>query len=327
MNRLYPLFFNPIYKEKIWGGQRIKSVLGKDYSPLLNCGEAWLISGVEGENTVVRNGFLADNELNELIEVYMDDLVGEQAFEKFGERFPLLFKFIDSDDYLSIQVHPGDELAAERHGSFGKTEMWYVIEAEQDAELICGFSKTVGREQFIDHLKNKTLRDILNTEKVKPGDVFYLPAGRVHALGPGILLTEIQQTSDVTYRIYDWDRTDPQGKSRELHIWQALDAIDFEVSDPYRTGYARKQDETVALVESPYFTTNLLQLTRPVVKDYSRLDSFVVYICTRGKAELIHRDGRLPVVRGDAVLVPAEIPDCRLIPSPEVELLEVYLVE
>ncbi|MDD5695084.1 MAG: class I mannose-6-phosphate isomerase [Bacteroidales bacterium] len=327
MNRLYPLLFKPIFKEKIWGGQRIKTVLGKDFSPLHNCGEAWLISGVEGENSVVSNGFLADNELNELIEVYMDNLVGGPVYEKFGETFPLLFKFIDSRDYLSIQVHPDDALAAERHGSFGKTEMWYVIDAERDAELITGFRKTIDRRQFIDHLQNRTLRDILNTEKVSAGDVFYLPAGRIHALGPGILLTEIQQTSDITYRTYDWDRTDPQGKSRELHILQALEAMDYEAGDPYRTDYVKRPNETVPLVESPYFTTNLLQLTRPVNKDFTELDSFVVYICTGGSGELVYRDGNLRLASGDAVLIPAELPDYRLNPAQSMELLEVYLEE
>jgi mannose-6-phosphate isomerase len=325
MNRLYPLTFNPIYKAKIWGGQRIRTILGKDFSPLPNCGEAWLISGVEGETTVVSNGFLADNELNELIEIYMDDLVGGFVYQKFGEQFPLLFKLIDSSDYLSIQVHPGDEMAAERHQSNGKTEMWYVIDAEKDAELVCGFKKNITRQQFISHLQNRTLNDILNLEKVGAGDVFYIPAGRIHALGPGILLTEIQQTSDITYRIFDWDRVDHQGVSRELHIAQALDAIDFEVQDQYRTGYKKVKNQSVPLIASPYFTTNLLEITKPVYQDYSERDSFTVYICIRGNAELVYRDGRLPVTMGDAVLVPAEIPDCRLLPSPLAGLLEVYM--
>ncbi|HNS16600.1 MAG TPA: mannose-6-phosphate isomerase [Bacteroidales bacterium] len=325
MNSLYPLLFRPVYKEKIWGGQRIKTLLGKDFSPLPNCGEVWLISGVEGESTVVSNGFLAGNELNELVEVYMDDLVGGPVFEKFGDRFPLLFKFIDSNDYLSVQVHPDDELALERHQGYGKTEMWYVIDAGPDAELISGFRKPVDRQQFLDHLQNGSLREILNTEKVTAGDVFYLPAGRIHALGPGILLTEIQQASDITYRVYDWDRTDPQGNRRELHISQALDAIDYQVGDQSRIHYSGKPNAAVTLVESPYFTTNLLQLTKPSWKEFAKPDSFVVYVCTGGRAELVCREGRLPLVSGDAVLVPAEIPEFQLFPSPTVDLLEVYV--
>jgi mannose-6-phosphate isomerase len=325
MNRLYPLTFKPVYKTKIWGGQRLKTVLGRDFSPLPNCGEAWLISGVEGENTVVNNGFLADNQLNELMEIYMDDLVGETVFEKFGEQFPLLFKLIDTSDYLSIQVHPDDELAAERHQGNGKTEMWYVIDADQDAELICGFKKKVSRQQFISHLQNRTLKAILNLEKAGAGDVFYIPAGRIHALGPGILLTEIQQTSDITYRIFDWDRVDSQGVSRELHIAQSLDAIDFEVHDHYRTSYAKSQNQPVPLIAGPYFTTRLLEITKPLFQDYTNRDSFTVYICVRGSAELVYRDGRLPVAGGDAVLVPADIPDCRLLPAPLAGLLEVYV--
>jgi mannose-6-phosphate isomerase len=325
MNRLYPLTFKPIFKDKIWGGQRIRTVLGKDFSPLPNCGEAWLLSGVEGENTVVSNGFLADNELNELVEIYMDDLVGGSVFDKFGELFPLLFKLIDSSDYLSIQVHPGDELAAERHQSAGKTEMWYVIDAEKDAELISGFKQSITRQQFIGHLENRSLREILNVERVKSGDVFYIPAGRVHALGPGILLTEIQQTSDITYRIYDWDRVDPSGARRELHLFQALDAIDFEGHDHYRTHYVKQTNQAVPLVSSPYFTTGLLEVTRPAYMDYEERDSFTVYLCVRGRADLVYRDGRLPLSGGDAVLIPAEIPDCRILPAPSASLLEIYI--
>lgn len=325
MNRLYPLTFKPIFKDKIWGGQRIRTVLGKDFSPLPNCGEAWLISGVEEENTVVSNGFLADNELNELVEIYMDDLVGESVFERFGEQFPLLFKLIDSSDYLSIQVHPGDELAAERHQGYGKNEMWYVIDAEKDAQLISGFRKNITRQQFNDHLRSKTLKEILNVEKVRPGDVFHIPAGRVHALGPGILLAEIQQASDITYRIWDWDRVDPRGVSRALHTAEALDAIDFEVHEQYRTGYMKRQDETVPLVACPYFTTNLFELTRPMHADFEDRDSFTVYLCVSGRADLVHRDGRLPLSGGDAVLIPAEIPDCTIVPAPCTSLLEIFV--
>ncbi len=327
MNRLYPFTFKPIYKEKIWGGQRIRTVLGKDFSPLPNCGEAWLISGVEGENTPVSNGFLADNELNELIEIYMDDLVGGPVFDKFGSSFPVLVKLVDANDYLSIQVHPDDELSLRRHQTNGKTEMWYIIDAEKNAELISGFSKKVDREQFIRHLQNKTLRDILNVEKVKPGDVFYLPAGRIHALCPGVLLAEIQQTSDITYRIYDWDRVDARGNSRELHTALALDAIDFEVHENYRTPYTRLPNQSVNLIESPFFTTNLVCLQKPLRKNLEELDSFVIYLCIKGHLELLYRDGVILLNGGDAVLVPAELNEIKLVPEKETCLLEVYLSE
>jgi mannose-6-phosphate isomerase len=326
-NRLYPLKFKPIFKDKIWGGNRISKVLGMDISPLTTCGEAWVLSGHHNGPSVVANGFLAGNELNELIEVYMDDLVGAISFDRFGDEFPLLIKFIDSNDYLSIQVHPDDELAADRYQTNGKSEMWYVISSEDGAGLFCGFKGKVDRELFIKHLTDKTLPLILNNEKVKEGDVFYVPAGRIHSLGPGILLTEIQQTSDITYRIYDWDRVDSHGSPRELHTLQALDAIHFEDPEPVRLSYRNEQNNPVTLLNSPHFTTNLIDLTQPVNRDYSELDSFVIYICTGGKARLEYRDGHLPVNTGDTFLIPAELTGCRLVPSLRSRILEVYLEE
>jgi mannose-6-phosphate isomerase len=327
MNRLYPLKFKPIFKEKVWGGQRIGTILGMDFSPLHNCGEAWIISGVEGENTIVENGFLAGNELNELVEVYMDNLVGGPAFDAYSETFPILIKFIDANAYLSIQVHPDDELAAIRHQSPGKTEMWYIIHADKDAELISGFRKKVGREEYIHHLQDKTLKNILNVEKVTAGDVFYVPAGRIHSLGPGILLAEIQQTSDITYRIYDWDRKDSTGHSRELHTALALDAMDFEVYENYRTSYSPQLNHPVNLLDTPFFTTNLMTLTKKLERDYSELDSFVVYVCTEGAFQLGYRDGIMPVNMGEAVLIPAELTGIQLNPQPKTTFLEVYLSE
>ena len=237
MNSLYPLKFKPIFKDKIWGGQKIKSSLKMDFGDLPNCGEAWMMSGVEDNPTIVENGFLAGNELNEIVEVYMGELVGDKVFDQFGNEFPLLIKFIDSNDWLSIQVHPDDFLARKRNIGFGKTEMWYMLDATDDAELIAGFNKKTDKDEYLQHLENKTLKEILNFEKVEKGDVFYIPAGRVHALGPGCLLAEIQQTSDTTYRIYDWDRIDAAGMFRELHTEEALDAIDFEFHESYKTEY------------------------------------------------------------------------------------------
>ena len=289
MNKLYPLKFKPIFKDKIWGGQKINKVLEKDFSPLPNCGEVWVLSGVEDNQTVIENGFLEGNDLNEIVDVYMGDLVGDKIFQKFGVEFPILIKFIDANDWLSIQVHPDDELAWQRHNSSGKTEMWYIFDAEKNAELISGFSKKLDKESYQKHLENKTLKSVMNFEKVKKGDVYYMPAGRVHALGPGILLAEIQQTSDVTYRIYDWDRIDEAGMMRDIHTEEALDAIDFKIQENYQTDYSPKQNATVKLVESPYFTTNLIHLTKPLKKDYSELDSFVIYVCAEGDFDLDQR--------------------------------------
>ncbi|MCD4789646.1 MAG: class I mannose-6-phosphate isomerase [Bacteroidales bacterium] len=326
MNKLYPLKFKPIFKDKIWGGEKIKTVLKKDFSPLPNCGEVWVLSGVEGNQTLIENGFLAGNELNEIVEVFMGDLVGENIYQKFGAEFPILIKFIDANDWLSIQVHPDDELAEKRHNNLGKTEMWYILDAEEGAELISGFSKKVNKDGYQKHLENKTLKNILNFEKVKKGDVFYIPSGRVHALGPGILLTEIQQTSDVTYRIYDWDRIDESGMTREIHTEQALDAIDFKVYDNYKTDYEPKTNETVKLIESPYFNTNLIHLTKPLKKDYSELDSFVIYICAEGKYELRYAEGTVNIKKGEALLLPAIFEQVEIYPKAEAKILEVYII-
>lgn len=326
MNELYPLKFKPIFKEKIWGGNRIKTKLGLDFSPLKNCGEAWVLSGVEDDNTVVSNGFLADNELNELVEVYMDDLVGSSVYEKNGKEFPLLIKFIDANDYLSIQVHPDDELAAKRKIGRGKTEMWYIIDAEKGAELISGFNQKVDKDTYLKHLQNKTLKNILNVEKVIKDDVFYMPAGRVHAIGPGILLAEIQQTSDTTYRIYDWDRKDENGKSRELHIDEALDAIDFNFYNDYKTNYLKKINKTNKVVESKFFTTNYIHLNCPVEKNYEELDSFVILINLEGKCSIGYKNNLEILKTGEVVLIPASIDNIRISPENEVKLLEVYII-
>jgi mannose-6-phosphate isomerase len=247
MSALYPLIFHTQYKDKIWGGQKIKTVLGKDYGDLPNCGETWEISGVKGNVSVVKNGSLAGKSLVELIQTYKEKLVGKKVFEKSGDEFPLLIKFIDANDDLSIQVHPDDALGMKRHNSLGKTEMWYVFEADKGAKLNSGFNQEMDKETYLKHLNDKSLEKILNYEEVKIGDVFFLPAGRVHYIGKGICLAEIQQTSDITYRIYDFDRRDDKGNLRELHTDLALDAIDYKHYVDYKTKYAPKTNEDPAL--------------------------------------------------------------------------------
>ncbi len=325
MSKLYPLKFKPVYKDKIWGGQKINTVLGKNFSPLPNCGEVWVLSGVEGNQTEIEDGFLEGNELNELVEIYMGELVGDKVFEQYGNEFPILIKFIDANDWLSIQVHPDDELAMERHGTLGKTEMWYILDAEEKSELISGFSKKVSKEEYVEHLENKTLKDIMNFTPVKKGDVFYIPAGRVHALGPGILLAEIQQTSDNTYRIYDWDRIDKLGMVRDLHTDLALDALDFNVYDTYKTNYEEKPNETVKMVESPFFTSNIIQLTQGLKKDYSELDSFVILIASEGCFNLTYDQNTYLVKYGELILIPASINEVELYPDKDCKILEVYI--
>ena len=323
---LYPLKFKPILKDKIWGGSKLKTVLNKDFSPLPNAGESWEISGVEGDISVVSNGNLAGNNLEELIEVYMGDLVGDKVYDQFGMEFPLLIKFIDANDVLSIQVHPDDELSKERHNAFGKTEMWYVIEADKGSELIVGFNQEVDKTKYVAKLEEGKLEEILNNEPVKKGSCFFIPAGRVHAIGKGILLAEIQQTSDVTYRMYDWNRTDDQGNPRELHTELAVDAIDYSYEKKYRTDYETEINETKELVRCPYFTTNTLEFDKQIEKDYSQLDSFVIYMCLDGDFTIESEDGiTTKVTKGETVLIPAALESVILFPKGKTEVLEVYI--
>ena len=326
MEGLYPLKFTPIYKDKIWGGNKIKTILNKDFGDLPNCGESWELSGVEGNISVVSNGYLAGNSLEEMIEVYMGDLVGDQVFESFGMEFPLLIKFIDANDDLSIQVHPNDELAKERHNAFGKTEMWVVLQADPGSKLQAGFNQQVDKDEYLEKLENNELTDILNFEEVSPGDVYFIPAGRVHAIGKGILLAEIQQTSDITYRIYDYDRKDAQGKQRELHTDLALNAIDFTLFPEYKSHYQPILNESIELVKCKYFTTNTLEINKVVEKDYNQLDSFVIYICLEGILQIETELGSEAIHKGETILIPAVIESVRLIPiTPTVKLLEVTI--
>lgn len=321
---LYPLKFMPLFKNKVWGGNKIKT-FGFDYSPLPNCGELWALSGVEGNESVISNGFLADNTLSEALEVYMGELVGERNYLRFGNEFPLLIKLIDANDRLSIQVHPDDVLARSRGMENGKTEMWYILEAEKGAELVDGFEEEVTEEEYRRFLELGKLESLLHVEHPEKGDTFFIPAGRVHALGKGLLLAEIQQTSDCTYRIYDYNRPDADGKLRELHTAEALAAIDFSQLKNGKTTYSYKENATVQLVECPYFTTNLIALTKPVRKDFSSLDSFVVYFCVEGIMAVKTLDTICPVHAGECVLVPAVADIVELFSEGPAKVLEVYI--
>nr|WP_320118330.1 type I phosphomannose isomerase catalytic subunit [uncultured Marinifilum sp.] len=323
---LYPLKFQPILKDKIWGGNKLKTVLNKDFSPLPNAGESWEISGVEGDVSVVSNGKLSGNNLEELIEVYMGDLVGDHVYENFGMEFPLLIKFIDANDVLSIQVHPDDEMSKERHNAYGKTEMWYVIEADKGSELIVGFNQEIDKEKYIAKLNEGKLEEILNNEPVQKGSCFYIPAGRVHAIGKGILLAEIQQTSDVTYRMYDWNRTDDKGNPRELHTELALDAIDYSFEKKYKTDYETEINKSSELVRCPYFTTNILEFDKAIETNYHDLDSFVIYMCMEGQFVIETEGAEKTIVnKGETVLIPASIDTVTLCPDEKTKILEVYI--
>ncbi len=327
MKELYPLKFEPILKETIWGGKRLHQILGK-LDKYKHTGESWEISGVEESISVVSEGFLKGNNLEELIEIYMGDLVGDHVYEKFGLKFPLLIKYIDANDVLSIQVHPDDKMAADRHQSFGKTEMWYVMEHEPDADIIIGFSHNVSKEEYLIKLNDSSLSEILNSVKVSKGDAFFLPAGRIHAIGKGILIAEIQQASDITYRIYDWNRLDKNGNIRELHIEQALDAIDYKATKESRIKYDTTPNKTTQIAKCPYFTTNTLRFDKPIEKDYNLLDSFVVYMCLEGAFTIKTASGYVVSIdKGDTILIPAVTKNLELIPECYTEILEIYIEE
>lgn len=325
MQKLYPLKFQPVLKEKVWGGKRLDPLMGKKYSPLPNCGESWELAAFQEADSLVANGFLKGNTLSELIEVYMGDLVGEQVFDRFGTTFPLLVKFIDTDDFLSVQVHPDDEVAQKRHNSNGKTEMWYILAAEPRAEIISGFNQDVTPEALQKHIKENTLRDILLAEPVKAGDVFFLPAGRVHAIGAGITLCEIQQASDVTYRLYDWDRPGMDGKPRQLHLDEAIEVINYKKANEFTLDYSPQSNGSVNLVRDKHFTTNLLNFNQKIETDYYLVDSFVIIVCLEGSFELSYSGGSELVNKGEVVLVPAEIRQCSLNPAADCKVLETYL--
>lgn len=325
MSTLYPLKFKTIYKDKIWGGNKINTYLHKDFGDLPNCGETWEISGVKSDVSVVDNGELAGQSLADLLEQYKDQLVGKKVYDHFGNIFPLLVKFIDANEDLSIQVHPDDKLAKERHNSFGKTEMWYVIEADPGSTLIAGFNKELTQQEYLDKFNSGHLTDVLNKEDVKAGDVFFLPAGRVHTIGKGLLIAEIQQTSDITYRIYDFDRVDDKGNKRELHVEEALAAIDYKHYPEYKTKYTLKKDEAVHLVTCPYFTTNLLDFDKGVSKDYSNLDSFVIHVCVEGAYSLKYNNQSYEVKMGECILLPKVVDHVELETTKGFKILESYI--
>lgn len=321
---LYPLKFEPVYQYRIWGGNKLKTVLKKDITEE-SIGESWEISDVEGNQTCVKNGPLAGKTLRELIAIYKDELVGSSVYNTFNHEFPLLIKFIDAKLPLSVQVHPDNELARLRHNSFGKNEMWYIMQSDTDAEIIVGFDKKIDREVYKSAVAKGDLINLLHIEKTAEGDTFYIPTGRVHAIGAGVLLAEIQQTSDITYRIFDYNRIDAKtGKSRDLHTEEAADAIDFEVAESYKTDYQFLENKQNRLVISPYFKTNILQISKSYKPDYKELDSFIIYICVKGQFELQYGNTSINCKLGETVLVPACLKEIVLI-SEQATLLEVSL--
>lgn len=319
---LYPLKFKPIFKETVWGGSKLRTVLNKNVAPDKKVGESWELSGVRGNLSVVSNGYLKGNNLEELIEIYMGELVGDKVYEQFGHEFPLLIKFLDTTDMLSLQVHPDDATAAERHHAFGKTEMWYVMAAEADSKIAVGFNKDSNLSELLEHIKNNSLHEILNLENAKAGDAFFIPAGTLHAIGKNITLAEIQQTSDITYRVYDWGRNE---KNRPLHTDLAMDIIDYHVaSKENKINVAGKSGNT-PLFDNKYFTTSFLSLSQATERNYSELDSFVIYVCTEGAAQVTCNGQAEKIEKGETLLIPASLSEVQIAPQGNVELLEVYI--
>ena len=328
---LYPIRFIPRLKERLWGGHELlaKAKAGKaqHVDPTKAYGESWELSAVPGDVSVVANGFLKRNNLEEIIEVYMGNLIGDKIYDRYGLTFPLLIKSLDCHDVLSVQVHPDDELAAERHNSYGKTEMWYVVNRTPGAALYVGFKDTsITREEYIAAVNEDRLPELLNRVEVEPGDVFFIPAGTVHAICKGCYIAEIQQTSDITYRIYDYDRRDKNGNPRELHTELATDVINFCEQKQHSIHYHQHENHTEELVSCNYFTTNYLKFDKEVEKDYIELDSFVIYMCLEGNFTLVYDvDKTVKVNKGETILVPAILKNLFLIPETEAEILEIYI--
>ncbi|REE24327.1 mannose-6-phosphate isomerase type 1 [Winogradskyella pacifica] len=319
---LYPLKFQPILKDKIWGGEKLNQYFNK-VSDSKNLGESWEISTVPNDVSVVANGELKGKSLQELVNDYKSNLLGDKNWKRFGNKFPLLIKFIDAKQDLSIQLHPNDELAKKRHNSFGKTEMWYVMQADNDANLIVGFKGEVDKATYLKHLENNTLTEILNFDNVKEGDTYFIEAGRLHAIGAGVLLAEIQQTSDVTYRVYDWDRVDDNGNERDLHNDIAIDAFDFEMKNDFRIDYPKQKNVSNEMVSCPFFTTNFIDITSEI-KIENTHDSFLIYMCVDGDVEVSTKDSIEHISKGETILIPAEIKNFAL-KSVFGKLLEVYV--
>jgi mannose-6-phosphate isomerase len=299
-----PLKFRPILKERLWGGTKLGDVLGKPLESDIT-GESWEVSAVPGNVSVVANGTYAQKTLQELINEFGAALLGSQVMERFGTEFPILIKFIDAKQDLSIQLHPNDALAKERHNSFGKTEMWYIMDADPGATLIIGFNKDMDRETYIECLEEDRILDVLNLETVSDGDTFFINTGKIHAIGAGVLLAEIQQTSDITYRVYDFNRKDKEGNFRELHTDLALDAIDFSKKEDYKVLYGKDKDRVNKMVDCPYFKTNFLDLSKDYTANIQDRDSFTILMCVNGEGKITTNDGSVSFKKGETLMVPA----------------------
>ncbi|WP_103070623.1 type I phosphomannose isomerase catalytic subunit [Aquimarina sediminis] len=322
---LYPLKFYPILKEKIWGGSKLKTILNKPLEKE-KIGESWEISTVGTEVSVVSNGEFAGRRLDDIIRECKAELLGKKVYQEFGDQFPLLIKFIDAQEDLSVQLHPNDELAKKRHNSYGKTEMWYVVQAAQDSKLIVGFNKDTTREEYERFLNNRKITELLNFDSILEGDSYFIKAGTIHAIGKGALIAEIQQTSDITYRVYDWDRKDDNGIQRELHTELALEALDFNKSNSSKLIYDDTVNSTNEVVSSIYFTTSSIEIDGRFERDYKDLDSFKILMCVKGSGTIYTKDNSTSIEVGETLLIPAKIKHILIESNAQkMKLLEVYI--
>lgn len=326
MSRFTPigiLKFSPIFKSKIWGGEKLKEVLGKEITKN-DVGESWEISDVPGDESIVNQGTHIGETLQDLVKKYQGALVGEENYKRFGDKFPLLIKFIDAANDLSVQLHPDDKIAKKKHNSFGKTEMWYILQADTDANIIAGFEGAISPETYQHHVSNNSIKQILKKEPVQKGDTFFIYAGLIHAIGKGVLLAEIQQTSDITYRVYDWDRKDADGNSRDLHQQEAFEALDYTTDRPSRVSYSKASKKDTNLVTCPYFTTDLMTVEKKSTKDLSSISSFVILICVEGAAKISDAHSKVAIRYGETILIPANTNEL-LIETEYAKFLQVYI--
>ena len=327
MPELYPLLFRPILKKVIWGGHRLQPFKGLG-STADAIGESWEVSAVAGSESIIANGAFIGQSLPTLIEKYPTEVLGERVCEKHGAKLPLLMKFIDAERDLSIQVHPNDEMARRVHGKYGKSEMWYVIDAKPGSFLYAGFKQSITPYEYQKRVEDGTIVDVLARHEVHSGDVFYLPAGRVHAICGGILLAEVQQSSDITYRIFDYNRIGQDGKPRELHTELAAQALNYEVQDEYRTQYENEQDRANKILKCPYFSVRVTDVTTPFHRNLIKYDSFIITSCIQGSCRIVSRinGSEINIHGGQTTLIPAAIADYDVIPeTPSCCLLDSFI--
>ena len=321
---LYPIKFYPIFKEKVWGGTKLKSVLNKNIKSE-KTGESWEISGVKNNLSIVSNGRLEGIDIQELIETYKSDVVGKKTYSKFGNVFPLLIKFIDAKDDLSVQVHPDNIYAKLKHNENGKNEMWYVVDADKGSDMIVGINNNLTKKEYLQYVKGNNIKDILNFEKIKCGDAFDIPAGRIHAIMKGTLLAEIQQNSDLTYRIFDWNRKGLDGEYRELHTEHAAEVVNLNKKDNYFIKYIKDTGNAEKLISNIYFTVNIIQFDNSLKRGFEKLDSFIIYMCVKGSLKIKYGTSEISLQKGETILIPAIIKQIELKPHEKTELLEIYI--